>query len=124
MKLDGAVFRNADEILRRELQHESHDADLDLQLQHCFSCLRGFKALKLKNLNPLFLRRDFQRIGPGAWLLGRAEHAGDMVAAREQRLEHGLAEILLADDGDFHQAVFFGGRLKAPALFRVEIFSF
>jgi len=37
-------------------------------------------------------------------------------AVREERLEHGLAEILLTDDGDLH-AAFFGGIESAPAPF-------
>src|SRR4029079_12980050 len=40
----------------------------------------------------------------------------------QERLEHGLAEILLPDDRDPH-AAFFGGTLNAPALFHAFIFS-
>jgi hypothetical protein len=115
--LDGAALRDVDEILRRELQHERHDAEVDVEL---FQRRLGFFPLETRELekrNPLFLRRDLQRIGPGAGLLRRTEHARDLVLAREERLEHRFAEILLADDRDFH-AAFFGGALRAPALFR------
>ena len=62
----------------------------------------------------LLLRRELQRIGPSTGLFRRAEDAGDLVAAREERFQHGFAEVLLPDDGDSH-AAFFGGTLKAPA---------
>jgi hypothetical protein len=84
----------------------------------------GFQRRQLEQLDALFLRRRLQRVRPGPGLLRRAENARDLVAARQEGLEHGLAEILLTDDGDFHQAAFFGGRLKAPALFSDAILSF
>ena len=46
-----------------------------------------------------------ERISPCARLLGRAEHPRDLRAAREERLEHCLSEILLADDGNAHFGV-------------------
>ena len=75
------------------------------------------------HLEALLQRGDAQRIGPRAFLLGRAEHRAHLVASREERLEDRLAEILLADDRDFHYAAFFGGTLKAPAPFRFLIFE-
>jgi hypothetical protein len=77
---------------------------------------------ELEHRHALLLRRHFQRIGPRARLLGRAEHARHFVLAREKGLEHGLAEILLTDDGDLH-AAFFGGSENAPAAFRLLIFE-
>ena len=55
-----------------------------------------------KTLRPFSRRRDLQRVGLRALLLRRAEHARDRVAAGEERLEDGLAEVLLTDDCDAH----------------------
>src|SRR2546426_10409174 len=115
--LDRAVLGDVDEVLRRELQHESHDAQLCVEFFESIFCRVRLQRLELKDGNALFLRRGLQRVGPGAGLLGRAEHARDLVAAREESLEHGLAEILLAYDRDSHYAAFFGGAEKAPACF-------
>jgi len=100
VKLDGAVLRNGDEVPRRELHHERHDRDFDIELLQRISCLRGFKALKLKNLNPPLLRGEFQRVRAGARFLGRAKHTRNLVAARKKRFEHRFTEILLPDDGE------------------------
>lgn len=43
-----------------------------------------------------------QGIGSRAGFVGRAKYGGDGVAALRERLKLGFAEILLADDGDFH----------------------
>ena len=55
-----------------------------------------------KTLRPFSTRGDLHGVGLGALLLGRAEHARDGVAAGEERLEDGLAEVLLSDDCDAH----------------------
>src|SRR5207244_7630472 len=89
--LDRAVLGDVDEVLRRELQHESHDAQLCVEFFESIFCRVRLQRLELKDGNALFLRRGLQRVGPGAGLLGRAEHARDLVAAREESLEHGLA---------------------------------
>src|SRR2546428_317288 len=117
------MLGNVDEVLRRELQHESHDAQLCVEFFESIFCRVRLQRLELKDGNALFLRRGLQRVGLGAGLLGRAEHARDLVAAREKGLEHGLAEILLTDDRDAHQAAFGGGALKAPAFFNELIFE-
>jgi hypothetical protein len=115
--LDRAALRDVDEILRRELQHERHDAEVDVELFQGLLCLITLQGGELEQRHALLLRRHLERIGARTGLLRRAEHARHLVLAREERLEHRLAEILLADDGDFH-AAFFGGALRAPALFR------
>src|SRR5688572_15386673 len=100
--LDGAVLRDPDELLRRELQHEGHDADVGGEVLHR---LRGFRALQrreLEELESLLLRRDLHGVGLRALLLGCHEDARHGVAAREEGLEDRLAEILLSDDGNFH----------------------
>ena len=64
--------------------------------------LRRLQRLELVHLQALLLRRDPQRIGPGALLLRGAEHRGNLIAAGEEPLEHRFTEILLADNRDFH----------------------
>ena len=55
-----------------------------------------------KTLRPFSCAATRSGSGFAPGFSGRAEHAGDLVAAREECLEDGLAEILLADDCDFH----------------------
>jgi hypothetical protein len=86
VKLDRAALRYGDEILRRELQHERHDADLDVEVLERALRLVALQRSKLEHLDALFLRRDFERIGPASGLLGRAENACDLIAARKERL--------------------------------------
>ena len=83
---------------------------------------RALAVARLGERVALLLRRGLERVGPCAGALRRAEHARDLVLAREKRLEHRLAEVLLADDGDSH-AAFFGGAENAPACFRPAIFE-
>src|SRR5262249_52785017 len=45
-----------------------------------------------------------ERIRPAARRIGGAEHAGDGGAALEEGGEHGLAEFLLAENGNPHRA--------------------
>ncbi len=100
MKLDGAELRYVAEILRHELGHVGHHADLGVCLPHRLQRGRIGQLRELMDRHAAFLRGDAQRIG--AALLGRAEHGGDRVTAAEERLERCLAEILLANDGDPH----------------------
>src|SRR6266571_1210984 len=113
--LDRALLRDPHELLRRELQHESHDADVGVERAHRIECFLVAQRLELEDLEAFFLRRRLERIGLRSLLLGRAEHAGDLVAAGEKRFENGFAEVLLSDDRDSHQAAFLGGTEKAPA---------
>src|ERR1700722_4122716 len=66
------------------------------------------------NLQSHGLRGGSQRIGLCAFLLGRAEYGGDVVAAVQESFEHRFAEILLADDRYLHFE-------KAPAFFFASI---
>src|SRR5205814_2300203 len=102
-------------LLRRELQHEGHDADVGAEVLHRAGRLGALERGELEHLEALLLRRDLHRIGLAALFFRRDEHPRDAVAAREERVQHRLAEILLTDDGDLHQAAFFGGMEKAPA---------
>src|SRR3990170_2899556 len=120
--LDGAALRDVDEILRRELQHERHDAEVDVELFQGLLCLIALQGGELEQRHALLLRRHLERIGARAGLLRRAEHARHLVLAREERLEHRPAEILLSDDRDFH-AAFLGGMDSAPALFNAFILA-
>jgi hypothetical protein len=66
------------------------------------------------HLEPLFLRRGAQRIGPRALFFGRAEHRADLVAASEERLEHRFTEILLSYDRDSHSSLHGFRRIGRP----------
>jgi hypothetical protein len=52
--------------------------------------------------NASLLRPETERIGTCSRLVRRAEHRGDIIAACEERIEDGLAEILLTDDRNPH----------------------
>jgi hypothetical protein len=118
--LDRAFLRDADEVLRRELQHEGHDADVDVQVLQRLLRVIAFQRRELKHLHALLLRRDLQRIGTGPRFLGSTEHTRYFVLAGKERFQDGLAEVLLTNDGDFH-AAFLGGTENAPAPLRFLI---
>ena len=105
MVLDRPVPRNADEILRGELQHEGHDADVGIERLQRRACLIAPERGELVHAHAPLLGGTPERISPRARLLGRAEDPRDLGAAREERLEHCLPEILLADDGNAHAGV-------------------
>ena len=87
MVLDRAEARYVDEVLRRELQHERHDAEIGIEALHRRFRLVALERGKLEQLHALGFGRGLERIGSCARLLGRAEHAGDLVATLEERLE-------------------------------------
>ena len=117
-------FGHLHEILRRELQHEGHDADVGAEPLHRGDRVGVLERGQLEDLQALFLRGDLERIGLAALLLRRAEHTRDDIAAREEGLEHRSSEVLLADDRDLHQAAtFFGGAENAPALLSPATFA-
>jgi hypothetical protein len=60
------------------------------------------QALELEYLELFLFGRSAQGIGLGTRLLGRAEHPRNLIAAGEKTLEHRLAKVLLADNGNFH----------------------
>src|SRR5882672_9123503 len=55
--LDRALLRNVDELLRRELQDESHDADLHVQCLHFLGRFRALERRELEYLDALLLGR-------------------------------------------------------------------
>src|SRR6266850_2842915 len=122
--LDRALLRNLHEFLRRELQYVGHDADVGIQCAQRIVRILVPQRGKLVDLDALLLRGDLQEICLGAFFFRGAEHARDFVSARQECIEHGFAEVLLADDRYFHgYAAFFGGTEKAPACFRPAIFA-
>jgi hypothetical protein len=103
MILDGAVARDIDEGLRRELQYVGHDADIHGQLAQCRGCLLAFERRKLEQFQAALFSGRAQRIGLNAGLFRCAKHRGDLVAPRQECLEHAGAEGLLPDQCDFHR---------------------
>ena len=103
--LDRAVFRNLHEVLRRELQHESHDADVGVGVSQGLRRFRRPQRLELMNLQAFFLRCRAQRVRPRAFFLRRAKHGHNFVSTREKSFQHCFSEILLTDDCDFHESI-------------------
>ena len=102
MVLDRAEPRDLREGVGRELQHVSHDAEIDIQPGERVVGFGTAQRLELEYLEPALFRRRTQRIGFRSRLLRRAENACDLVAALQELVEHALAKILLSDDGYFH----------------------
>ena len=102
MILDRSMFWYVHELLRRELKHKSHDADISAGGLHRPRRFRIAQRFELMDRQTFFLRGRPQRIRPSAFFLGRTEYSRNIVSAGEKRFEHGFAEILLSDDGDFH----------------------
>src|SRR5438876_6375946 len=67
------------------------------------------------DLQTLFLCLNPQRIRPCTFLLGRAKHSHDLIAAIEKGFQHRLPKILLADNCNLHLVTALGGSVKAPA---------
>ena len=114
------MLRDRYEVLRRELQHERHDAEVGVELLQRRLRVLGFQARELEHRDALLLGRNPECVRPGAGLFRRAKNARDLVATREKRFQHRLAEVLLPDDRELH-AAFFGGTLNAPAFLRLVI---
>ena len=96
------MLGDVDELLRCELQHEGHDADVGAELLHRTGRLGTLQRRELEDLQPLLRRGDLHGVGLGTLLLRRDEDSGYGVATREECLEDGFPEILLTDDGYFH----------------------
>jgi hypothetical protein len=105
--LDRAQARNVDEGLRCELQHIGHHADIGVQTTHRRLCLGRLQRRELVHGQALLDRGHLQRVGPAARLFRGTEHRRDLVSAFQELLQHGLAEVLLADDHNLH-----GGNLR------------
>ena len=100
--LDRPVLGDLHEFLRRELQHERHNADINSEFLQFLVRLGRLQRRELEHLHPLLLCTDFECVGPGAGLLGRAEYSRNRIATGKKGLKDGFAEILLADDCNFH----------------------
>ena len=100
--LDRAVRRDVEEFFRHEQRDEGHDLEVGLER---LELLPDFRVLVGRRLIDRQLRRDrgfLQRIGLGAFFFRRDIDADDVLAALDQRLQHGLAEGLLAVNHDTH----------------------
>ena len=92
------------ELLRRELQHVGHDADVGVEVLHRRRAPPGSRSDgNWKTFSPFSSAATVMGSAFAPSFSGAHEHAGDRVAAREKCFEHRLAEVLLTDDGDSHQ---------------------
>src|SRR5262249_22577500 len=93
---------NLYQAVGRKLQHVRHDTDVGLQAGNGAGLLFLAQRLELNDLELFSLGGRAQRVGLGAGLLGRTEHARHVVAAGEKRIEYGFAEVLLPNDRYLH----------------------
>ena len=100
--LDRAVGRDVEEFLRHEQRDEGHHLEVGLERLELLPHLRLAIGRRLIDRQLGGERRFLQRIGPGAFLLRRDIDGDDVLAALEQRLQHRLAEGLLAVNHDTH----------------------
>jgi len=98
VELDRAERWNRAERLRDELRDESHHADIGVCRPQRRQGLGVGQPREGMGRHACSLAGEPQRIG--AALFRGAEHGADGIAAGQERLEHGLAEGLLADDCD------------------------
>src|SRR5579862_7196251 len=104
MILDRAVRRRVEEFLRHEQGDESHHLQVGLERLELGQNLRVLVGRRLMDRELGGERRLLQRVGLGALFLRRHVDGDDLLAAFEQRLQHGLAERLLAVNNDTHKA--------------------
>ena len=100
--LDRAVGRDVEEFLRHEQRDEGHHLQVGLERLELLPDLRVLVGRRLKDRQLRGERGFLQRVGLGAFLLRRDIDADDVLAALDQRLQHGLAEGLLAVNHDTH----------------------
>ena len=100
--LDRAVGRDVEEVLRHEQRDEGHHLQVGLERAELLPHLRLAVGGGLIDRKLGGERRFLQRIGLGAFLLGRDIDGDHVLAALDQRFEHGLAEGLLAVNHDTH----------------------
>ena len=102
MVLNRAVGRNVEKLFRHEQGDERHHLQVGLEraefLPHLGLAIRG--GLIDRKLGGE--RRLLERVGLLAWFLGRAIDRDHVLAALDERFEHGLAERLLAMNDDPH----------------------
>ena len=102
MILDRAVRRDVEELLRHEQGDEGHHLQVGLERLELLPHFRLAVGGGLVNRQLGGERRFLQRVGFLARLLRRHIDGDHFIAAFEQRLEHRLAEGLLAVDDDPH----------------------
>jgi len=106
VELNHAAVRNIDEILRYELKHVGHDAELGVEVAQGLARLVALQRAKLINRDAPLFRRQAQRIGGCAGLLlGGTEHAGHGIASIHECVEHCLTEVPLSYNGNSHHEI-------------------
>ena len=101
--LDAAELRHVERLLGHDEGHVGHHAEIGLQRRHLLPYLGLLERLRLE---------ERQIVGEGSLLDGihplalvrLAVDADDILSARDQGIEHGLAECLLAIDDDSHDS--------------------
>ena len=104
MVLDRALARDGEKFLRHEQRDEGHDLQVGLERLELLPHLRLAVGRRLIDREFGGKRRFLQRFRLGAFLLRRDVNADHVLAALDQRLQHGLAERLLAVNDDTHEA--------------------
>ena len=105
MVLDRAEARALHEGVGRELEDVGHHAEVGVELLDRVVSFGAAQRSELEDRKAAGFRRGSDRIDLRAGFLGCAEHAGHVVLAAEKRFQHGLAEVLLSDDGDSHDVL-------------------
>jgi hypothetical protein len=102
MILDRAAGRDVQELLRHEQRDERHHLEVGFQRAELLPHLGLAIGRRLIDRQLGRDRRLLERIGARAFLLRRHVDRDDVLAALDERLQHGLAERLLAVDHDTH----------------------
>ncbi len=96
------MSRDVEELFRHEQRDESHHLQVGLERFEFFPDLGLAIIVGLMDRKLGRQRRLFQRVGFRAGLFRRHIDGDDIVAALEQRFQHGLAERLLPVNHDTH----------------------
>ena len=94
--------RDVQKFFRHEQRDEGHHLKVGLKGTELLPNFRLAIGRRLAHRQFRGQRGFLQRIGLGAFLLRRDIRRDDIVAALEQRLQHGFAERLLAVNNDTH----------------------
>ena len=100
MELNHAMARDGDEVLRRELQHVRHDAEIRVEATQGLARLVGLQGAELIDRNAMLLRSEPQWVGWCPRLLRGAKHARNRIAAGKECVQYRFAEVSLSYDGN------------------------